>query len=73
MPIDDAGGRLTDPTGEEREAACDDARRRLAELRAVARALWPDRDDPDVLSELTAIVGAIRQAERQLKAADRAA
>jgi hypothetical protein len=39
---------------------------RLAELRAVARALWPDRDDPAVLSELVGIVAAIRQAEQTI-------
>lgn len=55
-------------TGEERLAALEDARRRLGELRAVARDLWPHRDDPDVLSELTSVVGALRQAEAEVRA-----
>lgn len=54
-------------TDAERQAQREDARRRLAELRAVARALWPDREDAEVMSELTAVVGQIRAAEAVLK------
>lgn len=54
-------------TEPELEAIRLDAQQRLVELRRVAAALWGDRDDPAVLSELTAILGAIRQAEAALR------
>jgi len=44
-----------------------DAEQRLAELRAVARTLWPDRDDPVVMSELVAVIDQIRCAEDAIK------
>lgn len=54
----------------EHQAVTTDARTRLAELRAVARALWPDRDDGYVLSELVTILSEIRGAERVLAGRD---
>ena len=51
----------------ERDALVRDARQRLAELRQVAETLWPDRDDPQVLSELTAIISQIRAAEAAIR------
>ena len=56
-----------DMTSAEAAAVRADAERRLVELRRVARALWRDRDDPVVLSELTSILGAMRQAEQVLR------
>lgn len=53
-------------TTAEHEAIRDDAQQRLRELRAVARSLWPDRDDAHVASELTVLIGQIRQAENAL-------
>jgi signal transduction histidine kinase len=43
-----------------------DAEQRVAELRAVARRLFPDRDDGRVLSELHSVLGQLRQAESEL-------
>ena len=40
-----------------------DAEQRLEDLRRVAVVLWPDRDDPLVLSELTTVLSGIRAAE----------
>jgi hypothetical protein len=51
----------------EQEAIRADAEQRLAELRAVARALWPSRDDPEVLSELVNVMNQIRAAECALR------
>lgn len=50
-----------------------DAQRRLTELRAVARRLWPDRDDAAVLSELVTVMDQIRSAEQALSTQERAA
>ena len=44
-----------------------DLRARADELRAVARRLWPDRDDGAVLSELQSVVSQLRQVQAQLK------
>lgn len=45
-----------------------DAERRLGELRRVAAALWPDREDcGEVLSELTSVMSQIRAAEAVLR------
>jgi hypothetical protein len=49
-------------------AVREDASRRLEELRAVAKSLWCDRDDPAVMSELVVVMGEIRGAERELRA-----
>jgi hypothetical protein len=43
-----------------------DAELRVRELRAVAGRLWPDRDDPHVMSEYAVVEGQIRQAEQAL-------
>ncbi len=43
------------------------ARTRVWELRNVARALWPDRDDAAVMSELVAILSDLRAAEAVLR------
>jgi hypothetical protein len=50
----------------EQQAIKRDAGARLLELRKLARALYPDRDDAEVMSELTVVIGQIRQAEREL-------
>jgi hypothetical protein len=50
----------------EQSAIRTDAQERLAELRTVRAALWGDRDDPAVLSEITAIQSQIRAAEGAL-------
>ena len=50
----------------EQTAIVSDAETRVAELRAVARRLWPDRDDGMVLSELTVVLGQLRAAEAEL-------
>lgn len=44
-----------------------DAEQRITELRAVARELWPDRDDAHVMSELLSVISRLRQAESELK------
>jgi len=54
-------------TGNHEQEAID-ASQRISELKAVARRLWPDRDDPHVLSELHGVLNELRQAEQQLKA-----
>lgn len=41
-----------------------DAEVRLRELRAAIAALWPDRDDAGVISELTVLVAELRRAEQ---------
>ena len=46
----------------ESEAIQQDAQRQVTELRNVARALWRDRDDPMVLSELLAVLASLRAA-----------
>jgi hypothetical protein len=38
---------------------------RLAETKAIRSALWPDRDDPLVLSELVGLQSTIRELEGQ--------
>ena len=43
-----------------------DAEQRITELKAVARRLWPDRDDAQVMSELVSVVSQIRAAEEEL-------
>jgi len=53
-------------TDSERVAIRTNATQRLAELRAVRDTLLPDRDDADVLSELTSVEGQIHQAEQAL-------
>ena len=60
-------------TAAEQQAVRADAEQRLGELRAVARSLWSDRDDPHVASELSVVMGQIRQAERALNDRDIAA
>jgi hypothetical protein len=47
-----------------RKAAVRVAHTRLVELRNVARVLWPDRDDPRVMSELVVVMREIRAAEQ---------
>jgi hypothetical protein len=44
-----------------------DAEQRVTELRAVARRLWPARDDSMVLSELLGVLSELRQAEAALR------
>lgn len=51
----------------ETDAIVTDAQARLDELHRVKRFLWPDRDDPLVLSELVSVLGAIRQAEAAIE------
>lgn len=51
----------------ERDAIVADAGKRLSELRNVQAILWPDRDDPMVLSELCVVQSCIRCAEQALK------
>jgi hypothetical protein len=51
----------------DRTALRADAERRVSELRAVARRLWPDRDDSVVNSELVSVLSELRQAERELR------
>jgi hypothetical protein len=46
----------------EREAIVSDAQQRLQELRETAVRLWPDRDDPVVLSELVSVLSRIKAA-----------
>ena len=41
-----------------------EAEARVRELRAVIRALYPDRDDPTVLSELVARIAELRRIEK---------
>lgn len=41
-----------------------DADARIAELRAAIGALWPDRDDVTVMSELVSLVAELRRAQR---------
>jgi len=43
-----------------------DAERRLRELRRVRAVLWPDRDDPRVLSELVSVQGQVLAVEIEL-------
>jgi hypothetical protein len=52
----------------ERAAIMQDAHTRLGELIAVRDVLMPDRDDPEVLSELTMVESQITCAERALAA-----
>ena len=40
-----------------------EAEARARELRAAIKCLWPDRDDPQVLSELVALKGELRRVE----------
>lgn len=56
----------TNRTAAELEAIRADPARRLTELRRVRALLWPDRDDAEVLSELTVIQSQILAAEREL-------
>jgi uncharacterized protein (DUF1697 family) len=51
----------------ERQAEREDVTRQLEELRAVARALWSDRDDAAVMSELSSVMAQIRSAEAVLR------
>ena len=55
----------------ESDAIVADARARLVELHRVKRFLYPDRDDPFVLSELTSVMSQIRAAESVLKGESR--
>ncbi len=50
----------------EHDAIRRDAEQRLAELRNVARTLWPDRRDPRVLSDLLTVLSQMRAAEQAL-------
>jgi hypothetical protein len=43
-----------------------DAAQRLAALHAEHRALWPDRDDPAVLSELTIVESRMLSAQQAI-------
>lgn len=52
----------------DRTALRADAEQRVTELRAVARRLWPDRDDSVVNSELVAVLSELRQAQHELQA-----
>jgi DNA-binding SARP family transcriptional activator len=52
--------------GKETAAIRTEALRRVEELHAVARVLWPDRDDPGVLSELHVVLSELRHAEKEL-------
>lgn len=56
-------------TASERERAAEiaDAEKRITDLHQVAKRLWPSRDDALVMSELVAVVGALRQAQRALQ------
>jgi hypothetical protein len=58
---------MTEHPNPETAAILADAKARLKELRAVAETLRPDRDDPQVLSELVTIESAIRAAEAALR------
>lgn len=53
-------------TTSEQQAIGADAALRLRELRNVRAVLLPDRDDPEVLSELTSIDSQILSAEHAL-------
>jgi hypothetical protein len=48
----------------------DDARRHRAELLAALRALWTDRDDALVISEITAMFDELRACEHVLAGGD---
>lgn len=50
----------------EHAAIAIDAQRRVDELKAVARRLYPSRDDGMVLSELLSVLAQLRQAETEL-------
>jgi hypothetical protein len=52
----------------DRTALRADAEQRAAELKAVVRRLWPDRDDAAVNFELVAVLSELRQAEAELQA-----
>lgn len=39
---------------------------RIAELKAAISALWNDRDDATVMSEIVMLVGELRRAEKRL-------
>ena len=56
----------TDMTVAEQRAVRADAEQRLSELCAVRDVLLPDRDDPEVLSELTVICSQIEAARGAL-------
>lgn len=51
----------------EQTAIRTDAEQRVTELRRVARQLWRDRDDAQVLSELLSVLSRLRAAEEALK------
>ena len=53
-------------TTEQAAAIQTDAQERVNELKAVAKRLFPDRDDPQVLSELLSVMSQLRQAEGEL-------
>jgi hypothetical protein len=53
-------------TTAERRAIRIDAVARIEELRAIRAALWVDRDDAYVMSELTIVDSQIRAAEQAL-------
>jgi hypothetical protein len=55
----------------ELDAIRSDAQATLDELRRVARVLWSDRDDPQVLSELLVVMSDIRATEKALKQIER--
>jgi hypothetical protein len=61
-----ASGRAMTTTADERAAIRADANKRLAELKAVQCALWPDRRDPTVRAELEAVESEILSAEAVL-------
>lgn len=44
-----------------------DAQQRMSEIREAIARLWADRSEPEVLSELHALVGELRQAKRALR------
>ena len=58
---------MSDPAPAETDAIRADAAARLAELRAVAEVLRPDRDDAVVLSELVTVESQIAACEKALR------
>lgn len=52
---------------EQQQATRDDAKRRVAELRAVHQALWDDRHDPLVAAELSIVESQLRASQEALR------
>jgi len=53
-------------TADEQHAICIDAEQRLAALHREHRALWADRDDALVMSELTIVESQMRSARQAI-------